>query len=143
MDLLREQFEGEPGVDYKINYHLAPPMIAKKDSQGHLRKSQYGQWMLGAFKLMRRFKSLRGGWMDVFSKTAERRQERQLIADYMQLLDDLAQCLDKRNVDNTRALLELPQSIRGYGHVKEANMEKAARERANLLREKITVDATQ
>tara|TARA_E500000305_G_scaffold75550_1_gene61271 strand:+ start:20547 stop:24089 length:3543 start_codon:yes stop_codon:yes gene_type:complete len=143
MDLLREQFEGEPGVDYKINYHLAPPMIAKKDSQGHLRKSQYGQWMLGAFKLMRRFKSLRGGWMDVFSKTAERRQERQLIADYMQLLDDLAQCLDKRNVDNTRALLELPQSIRGYGHVKEANMEKAARERANLLREKIAVDATQ
>ena len=143
MDLLREQFEGEPGVDYKINYHLAPPMIAKKDSQGHLQKSQYGQWMLGAFKLMRRFKSLRGGWMDVFSKTAERRQEQQLITDYMQLLDDLAQCLDKRNVDNTRALLELPQSIRGYGHVKEANMEKAARERANLLREQIALDATQ
>ncbi|MDA9367946.1 indolepyruvate ferredoxin oxidoreductase family protein [Flavobacteriaceae bacterium] len=141
MNLLREQFEGEPGVDYRINYHLAPPMIAKKDRQGHLLKSQYGQWMLSAFRLLRRFSGLRGGWLDVFGKTAERRQERQLIKDYMQLLDDLAEHLDERTLDNTRALLELPDSIRGYGHVKEASMDQAARKRDSLLREETPAEA--
>ncbi|MBR9909305.1 MAG: indolepyruvate ferredoxin oxidoreductase family protein [Gammaproteobacteria bacterium] len=135
MELLREQFEGEPGVDYQINYHLAPPMIAKKDSKGHLVKSKYGQWMLGAFKLMRKFKGLRGSWLDVFGKTAERRQERQLVEEYLQLLEELAQRLDKDNMDIARSLLELPDSIRGYGHVKEGNMAAAAAQRTSLLQE--------
>jgi len=135
MQQLRDQFEGEPGVDYRINYHLAPPMIARHDARGHPVKRQYGQWMFVVFKLMRRFKVLRGSWLDVFGKTEERRRERALVEDYIQLLNQLAIQLDQDCADNARALLELPQHIRGYGYVKEASMDEAARIRTDLTSE--------
>ena len=135
MDQLREQFEGEPGVDYQINYHLAPPLIAKKDSEGHLIKSKYGSWMLTAFKLMSKLKGLRGSSLDVFGKTEERKQEQQLINDYLALIDELCQRLNKANLATAIELANLPEQIRGYGHVKERNMQEAEEKRSALLQQ--------
>ena len=130
---LRAQFEGEPGVDYKLNYHMAPPLISKRDSSGHLLKSQYGQWMLTGFKVLAKMKGLRGGFWDIFSKTQERKSEQQLIADYFALIEEFQHSLSAENLSTAVALAQLPEKIRGFGHVKEKNMQLVDQQRSDLL----------
>lgn len=130
---LRKQFEGEPGKDYKLNFYMAPPMISKQDVHGHLIKQRFGSWMTGAFGVLRHFKSLRNTWLDPFGKTEERRQERQLITDYFDLIDTFSESLTEDNFSSAIKLAQLPDMIRGYGHVKERNMEIAAAKKDELL----------
>ncbi|MBV9655007.1 MAG: indolepyruvate ferredoxin oxidoreductase family protein, partial [Acetobacteraceae bacterium] len=66
---VREMFEG----DYRIVFHLAPPIFAKRDKSGRLMKREYGGWMLHAFRLLARLKFLRGTTFDPFGRSAERR----------------------------------------------------------------------
>ena len=108
---------------YTVKYNLAPPMISKRDSvTGHLIKRQYGAWMQKAFQFLARYKHLRGGTWDIFGKTAERRQERQLIDDYRKLLDEIVAHLTAKNHTQAVALASVPDEIRGYGHVKEKSI---------------------
>ncbi len=114
-------FEG----DYKLNYHLAPPLIAKKNDRGELQKQQFGPWMLTSFKLLAKLKVLRGTAFDIFGKTAERRMERALVADYRKSMEAV---IHKLSAENTQTLLpialdiaRIPDSIKGFGHVKEKN----------------------
>src|SRR4029077_20491592 len=73
------QFEG----DYELKFHLAPPLVAERDlATGHLKKREYGPWMLTAFRLLAKLKFLRGTAFDIFGRSEERRAERQAIADY-------------------------------------------------------------
>src|SRR3546814_1282649 len=72
---LRQQFEGEPGKDYQLHFHLAPPLLAKKNDKGELVKKKYGPWIMPVFKTLARLKGLRGTALDVFGRTAERRKE--------------------------------------------------------------------
>ena len=129
---LREQFEGEPGKDYRLRYHLAPPATAKRDARGRLRKRAYGPWMETVFRALATMKGLRGTWLDVFGKTAERRMERQLAADYFALAEEFARTLDAGNREAALALAALPDEIRGYGHVKEQGVERARSREAAL-----------
>jgi indolepyruvate ferredoxin oxidoreductase len=119
---IASMFEG----DYKLNYHLAPPIASKKNDKGELQKRQFGPWMLTSFKLLSKLKGLRGTAFDIFGKTAERKMERALIEDY---LNTMILVSNKLNVDNHKTLLptalelaNIPESIKGYGHVKEKNM---------------------
>jgi len=130
---LREQFAGEPGKDYQLNFHLAPPLFARRDSQGHLVKRAYGPWMLTAFRALAKFKSLRGTALDVFGRTGERRMERRLIEDYFALIEQFRTSLSRDNLAAAVDLARLPENIRGYGHVKERSIELAARRREQLL----------
>jgi indolepyruvate ferredoxin oxidoreductase len=130
---LRKQFAGEPGKDYKLNFHMAPPMISKRDVHGHLIKRRFGAWMGGAFRILSHCKSLRNTWFDPFGKTQERQQERQLIADYFDLIDTFCQSLTETNLPAAIALSQLPDMIRGYGHVKEQNMDLAAAKKNDLM----------
>ncbi|KDP83930.1 indolepyruvate ferredoxin oxidoreductase [Cupriavidus sp. SK-3] len=133
LDKLRAQFEGEPGRDYQLSFHLAPPLLAKRDSHGHLVKRRFGPAMLTAFRLLARAKGLRGTAFDVFGKTAERRAERKLIEDYIAMVQEFGTTLSADRLDTAVALASLPDDIRGFGHVKEANMEKVAARREELL----------
>jgi indolepyruvate ferredoxin oxidoreductase len=130
---LRQQFEGEPGRDYKLNFYLAPPLLAKRDEQGHLRKKRFGPWVLPAFRVLARMKTLRGTAFDVFGKTAERRGERALIADYMALVDEFCATLDRDRLPVALQLANLPDEIRGFGHVKERNRLAAVKKKERLL----------
>jgi indolepyruvate ferredoxin oxidoreductase len=59
--------------------------------------------------------------------------ERRLIGDYEQTVDDLLSALTR---DNHRLALEiasLPESIRGFGHVKARNVAEAKTREAALL----------
>lgn len=48
--------------------------------------------------------------------------ERQLIVDYEKLVDELLASLSAQNLDTAVELARLPEKIRGYGHVKHANV---------------------
>ncbi|MBW8311115.1 MAG: indolepyruvate ferredoxin oxidoreductase family protein [Rhizobium sp.] len=126
---IEQQFEG----DYKIHFNLAPPLFAKRDADGHLVKQEFGPWMFTAFKLLAKMKFLRGGALDIFGRTEERRMERQLITDYAKTVDELLATLDGGNVGLAAEIAAVPEHIRGYGHVKEAHFAKAKAREAELL----------
>jgi len=128
---IKNVFDG----DYKIHFNLAPPTFAKKDADGHLIKREFGPWMFRAFKLLAKFKGLRGGRFDFFGRTEERRMERQLIADYFTTIDELLSKLGRDNLKLAVDIASIPEQIRGYGHIKEANFAKAAAARKQLLGE--------
>ncbi len=114
---LDETFEG----DYTLRFHLAPPLLAPRDPHtGKPRKISLGPATETVFKVLARCKRLRGSWMDIFAYTAERRLERQLIGDYERALDALLPHLTPQNYQAAIDLAELPQSVRGFGHIKEA-----------------------
>jgi indolepyruvate ferredoxin oxidoreductase len=115
---LRGQFEG----DWKLNFYLAPPLLGRRDAQGHLIKKRYGSWMLSAFKLMAKLKFLRGSALDPFGMTAERRAERKLIGEYEALVREIVDGLSAEKLPLAIELANLPDGIRGYGHVKEKNL---------------------
>jgi len=121
---IAQMFEG----DFKLNYHLAPPLLAKKNDKGELIKQKYGPAMLTAFKLLAKLKGLRGGALDVFGKTDERRMERQLIADYRASVEEVLRGLNAGNHALALDIARLPEQIKGFGHVKERNV-RAARSR--------------
>ena len=124
---LRETFHGG-----KISYHLAPPVLSGKDSQGHLKKKTFGPWMKTVFGLLKHFKGLRGTRFDPFGWTEERKMERSLRDEYLDTAVTLADGLTERNHELAVAIASIPDEIRGYGHVKEASVE-AAKARADEL----------
>ena len=127
---LEQQFEGE----YTLKFHLAPPLFSEKDPvTGHLRKREYGPWMMRAFGLLARLRFLRGTRFDPFGYTAERRIERGLASDYEALLDRLLPRLTAANLAVVVELAALPMAIRGFGHVKERNLERALARQEELL----------
>jgi len=80
---------------------------------------------MAGFKVLARIKRLRGTAFDPFGLTAERRAERQLIADYRARIESLLPGLRRGNLETAIAIAALPATIRGFGPVKEASMAKA------------------
>ncbi len=129
---LARQFEG----GYRLKVHLAPPLFAARDPvTGKLLKQAFGGWMFGAFRILARFKRLRGTAFDPFGHTAERKAERALIARYEALVAELLSGLSAEKHALAVRLASVPDDIRGYGHIKEAAMERAAAKEASLLAE--------
>jgi indolepyruvate ferredoxin oxidoreductase len=126
---IEQQFEG----DFKVHFHLAPPLLAKKDAQGRLVKQEFGPWVFTAFKFLAKLRGLRGGRFDLFGYTEERKMERRLIADYFATVDRLLAGLTADNVALAAEIASIPEHIRGYGHVKEAHLHKAKAREAELL----------
>ena len=119
---LKEKFEG----DFKLAIHLAPPIFGHRDPDtGLLKKRAFGGWLLKGFKLLAKGKRLRGTPFDIFGRTAERKAERALIADYEARMEKLLTALTPANLALAAAYAGVPDMIRGFGHVKAANMKKA------------------
>ena len=118
---LKAQFE-DGG---KLKFHLAPPLLAKKDAEGHLIKGEYGAWVFTAFRIMKRLKILRGTAMDLFGHTDERKMERRLRDEYLARIEKMLPDLNKANHELAVKIAEVPEHIRGFGHVKEAHVNKA------------------
>ncbi len=109
-----EQFEG----DVQLHFHLAPPLLGETDAQGQPRKRRFGPWMLPVFATLARFKGLRGTALDVFGHTEERRSERQWVSRYESAVSRWVDGLNAGNHDLAVRWAQIPQSIKGYGHVK-------------------------
>jgi indolepyruvate ferredoxin oxidoreductase len=126
---LAATFEG----DLKLEFHLAPPILARKNDKGEPVKSSFGPWMMHAYKVLAWLKPLRGTPFDIFGRTHERREERKLLADYEALIDEILGKLNAENHALAVTLLSIPEKIRGYGHVKARHIATAKAEEAELL----------
>jgi indolepyruvate ferredoxin oxidoreductase len=127
---VQELFSGP----YKLAYHLAPPLLSRRNAQGQLQKRRFGPWVRHVFRGLAALKGLRGTPLDVFGWTAERRTERQLITDYVAAM----RLVLPHQAEHAKACLELarlPQQIRGYGHVKQASIDRARARQRELLTE--------
>jgi len=57
------------------------------------------------------------------------------VQDYLELAGEFARGVDERNIAVALELARLPDDIRGFGHVKERNLQAAQTRRAELLRQ--------
>jgi indolepyruvate ferredoxin oxidoreductase len=128
---LKAQFDG----DVRLEFHLAPPLLGKKDAQGNPVKTSFGPWMLKSFEVLARLKGLRGTKLDLFGYTEERKMERRLIGEYEGLIDYMAARLNDANHGTAVALASIPEKIRGFGHVKERHLKAALAERETLMKQ--------
>jgi indolepyruvate ferredoxin oxidoreductase len=133
----RQQLEAQFEGDYKLQFHLAPAWLAKRDPvTGEPRKRQFGPWMLDVFGVLAKLRFLRGTPLDPFGYGHDRRVERQLIVDYEKTVADLLAQLKPTNYRTAVAIAALPEQIRGYGPVKERALAKV-RQQEKLLREQL------
>ena len=126
---LDAQFEG----DFRLEFHMAPPLLSQPGPNGEpARKLAFGAWMLPALRVLAKGRRLRGTALDPFGRLLDRRVERELVTDYEAML---AQVMPKlaEAPDAVAQLVALPERIRGYGHVKAANLRLAKRKERELM----------
>jgi indolepyruvate ferredoxin oxidoreductase len=131
LNKVNAMFEG----DFKLNYHLAPPLIAAKNEKGELQKQQFGPWMLTGFRFLAKLKGLRGTPFDIFGRTEERKEERALIAEYRASLEEVLAGLTAQNHAVAVEIARIPELIKGYGHVKARHLASARPQWAALMNE--------
>ena len=125
------EFDGEK---LRFEFHLAPPLLARRDKiTGLPRKMRFGPWLLPAFALLAKLKFLRGTPFDPFGRSLERRTERELIEDYLSMLDSVLGRLTPENHHIAVGLAAIPEKIRGFGHVKQRHLAAAKADQAALL----------
>jgi indolepyruvate ferredoxin oxidoreductase len=123
-------FEGR----YTLRFHLAPPIFNRPDPlTGRARKSEFGPWMMTAFRVLARLKRLRGTPFDLFGMTEERRTERRLIGEYEATVNGLLERLDRGNHKLAVEIALIPDRIRGFGHIKRRHLDEAKKKEAELL----------
>jgi indolepyruvate ferredoxin oxidoreductase len=122
------------GDNLTLKFHLAPPLLAKKDPvTGVAKKMTFGPWLLPAFRVLAKFRFLRGTAFDIFGYSEERQMERKLIADYEALLEEIIGKLTPDNHHIAVGLANIPEKIRGFGHVKARHLVAAKADEAALL----------
>ena len=142
--MMRAVLEGGRFADYraqtfkggKAKVWLSPPLLARKGPDGKPVKMAFSPWMLDlAFPTLAWLKGLRGGPLDVFGMTEERKMERGLIADFEADLDKLVAGLSQDRLAVATQIAGVPQQIRGFGHVKEASLGPAKAEAKRLWKQ--------
>jgi indolepyruvate ferredoxin oxidoreductase len=126
---VQAMFEG----DYKLVHHLAPPLFARRNSKGEHVKRPFGPWVRSAFRGLAALRGLRGTAFDPFGYTAERRTERAMVGEYRACIEELLQTLSNENLALALEIAALPETIRGYGHVKAHHIDAARVRWATLM----------
>ena len=129
---LAETFEGP----YTLHFHIGAWPFARPHPQtGVMGKGEAGPWAMTAFRLLAKLRFLRGTLLDPFRNSDERKFERRLISEFEADVDDVLARLSATNHDAAVRLLSVPETIKGYGRVKEASAADAAKVRAAALRQ--------
>lgn len=137
LDRIRKEFSG----DFKIEYHLAPPILARlRTRDGEPRKVRLGSWFGPILTLLSHLKFLRNTPFDIFGYTQDKRLDRALIEEYRGWIDDILPCLAEADYAVAVAIAALPTDIRGYGHIR-ARRADAARDRYRELRSRLVAAA--
>jgi indolepyruvate ferredoxin oxidoreductase len=140
-EALEAQFEGTAGKDFTVKFNLAPPTIAKPNHGSVPRKKVFGQWFWPVLGTLAKWRGLRGTALDPFGRTVERRMERALADDYEATISKAFAVLSTANAEDVAKLAELHSRVRGYGHVKLANLAGVKRSERDLA-VKLGIDAT-
>ncbi len=115
---IENMFEG----DFKVHYHLAPPLIAKRNEKGELVKQKMSPHLRFGFEVLKHFKFLRGSALDIFGASHERQTERALIQEYRSSVESLLSGLKTENHSLAVKVANMPEQIKGFGHVKERHL---------------------
>ena len=122
------------GEHLRYQVHLAPPLLARRDKiTGVPRKMTFGPWIFPVFRMLAKFKFLRGTVFDPFGHTAERKIERSLVREYEALLEEIFVKLTPENHHLAVGLAAIPDKIRGFGHVKLRHLKTAKADESALL----------
>jgi indolepyruvate ferredoxin oxidoreductase len=131
LDQIARDFE--PG--YRIAHYLAPPLLSRRNLRGELIKRRFGPWVRPLMSMLAALRFLRGSPLDVFGYTEERRAERALIAQYRDCIESLLSDLSAENLELAIQIAAIPDSIRGYGHVKERHLQTARGQWTSLMQQ--------
>jgi indolepyruvate ferredoxin oxidoreductase len=127
---LKETFEG----DIKLHFHLGAWPFARTDKvTGHPIKAELGTWVMPVFKVMAKLRGIRGSLLDPFRRSEERVLADKLVAQYEADMGNVLTRLDASNVNVITRLANLPEKIKGYGHVRAAAAKVTQAERKGLL----------
>ncbi len=119
---------------YQIKFHLSPPLLSPTNLEtGNKEKITLSGKFIMLFKFLKLFKFLRGSVFDPFGHTQERKTERLLIKNYILLIDEVVNSVNKNNYSIALQILSIPNMIRGYGHVKIESIREADISRKKLL----------
>jgi indolepyruvate ferredoxin oxidoreductase len=119
----------EFGPGARASWRLHPPVLR---ALGMKKKIALGPWFVPAFRVLRAVHSLRGTPMDPFGRTRVRVVERELIEEYLGLVDHLLARLSPATAALAVQLAELPDGVRGYEDVKLRNVESYRQSLAEL-----------
>ena len=116
------------GKRTKVTWLLHPPALR---SLGWRNKMHLGGWSTPAFWALRAMRRVRGTPLDVFGWAHVRHVERAMSPEYIAAIDAMLPVITTQNLAEVVAIAELPDSVRGYEHLK---MERATAYRAELAR---------
>jgi indolepyruvate ferredoxin oxidoreductase len=130
-----KQVKREVGGEHlRLFVHLAPPLLARRDKvTGEPKKITFGPWIFPLFRLVAKFKFLRGTPFDPFGYSTERKVERSLVRDYEAMLEEVLARLNRGTHPIAVGLAAIPEKIRGFGHVKARHLKAAKADEAALL----------
>jgi indolepyruvate ferredoxin oxidoreductase len=139
--VFQAQVEAEFEGDYRLEWHAAPPHLPVLDwfldrrdpATGRTRKITFGPWIFAFQRLLAKGRFLRGTPFDPFGRTEHRRLERQLVADYERLVDELLGGLGPANRDLAVEIADMPEHVRGFEMVKETQLETAREKQREQL----------
>jgi len=130
------RLESEYDGPVRVAFEFAVPLVSRVDPvSGRPRKRRFGPWIIPVLKLLARMRVLRGGVLDVFAYSSERKLERALIREYETTMADVLDKLDAARLGIAIELAALPSDVRGFGPVKAAAAEAMRARRAALLAE--------
>ncbi|MCV6822926.1 MULTISPECIES: indolepyruvate ferredoxin oxidoreductase family protein [Halocynthiibacter] len=135
---LEEAFEGEMEMTF---YFGAWPIGGVDPKTGkHTKGAVKGKTAMRFFTLMNRLRKLRGTRLDPFRNSEEAVLARQLLEEYEADIDFAMAQANQADAEVLIELLDLPEHIRGYGHVRERHAAEVAKKRAKL-RDALTTNA--
>jgi indolepyruvate ferredoxin oxidoreductase len=118
----RAQVADELGPGADVTFHLQPPAASR---MGLRRKIPLSSRTAGvAFWGLTKMVKLRGTKVDPFGRSAERRDERRLIDEYIDLVDGLAVHLGTPAAPDAVRVAGLVDMVRGFAAVKQQNLER-------------------
>jgi len=126
---LAQAFDGAPTLEF----YMAPPLLARPRDGQPPRKLRLGGWLLPLMRVLATGRRLRGTAFDVFGRTDERRMERELVRHFEARIDELLPRLTRNTLALATQVAAVPQTMRGFGHVKIANVALARSREAELL----------
>jgi indolepyruvate ferredoxin oxidoreductase len=111
------QFEGP----WCMAYHLAPPRWwGGAPTTERPNKHRFGPWMGWVMRGMAMVKAVRNTWLDPFKHSADRKEDRAILAEFETRLAAALPGLNASTVDQLVAMVRLADGIRGYGAVRLA-----------------------
>jgi indolepyruvate ferredoxin oxidoreductase len=118
----KQSIETQFGQGLRLTYHLAPPALG---AQGVIRKRAFGYWMRIPMMILGRLQWLRETFLDPFALQQERQREHAWRDRYIAFVKDMSAAPENYDLAVAKQIAELPEDVRGFGHIKMQAMETA------------------